>query len=83
MVRMISFLLGLFEASTIRLSLSFSMIGMDRACGRMWFGIAVWGDCRVSVSRDMRNTYKLLQCPLLSCRQIPYFCRFGTQGTSW
>ena len=41
----ISFLLGLFEARTMRLSLSFWMIGIDRACGRMWFGIEVRLDC--------------------------------------
>lgn len=51
MVRSISFLLGLFEASTMRLSLSFLMRGMCRACGRMAFGIAVWGEIIVSGPR--------------------------------
>jgi hypothetical protein len=60
MVRSISFLLGLFEASTMRLSLSFLIIGMHRACGRMGFAIAVCGEIIVStcvraVSRDAHS----------------------------
>ena len=39
MVRSNSFLLGLFEASTMRFSLSFLMRGMFRACGRMGLDI--------------------------------------------
>lgn len=56
MVRSISFLLGLFEASTMRLSFSFLMMGMLRACGRMAFAIAVCGEIIVSTC-ERRVTY--------------------------